>query len=85
MLTVEATKVGKETLAGSSSWWNGRRAAKRRSNVVDQVSAYFVPAVIALAAITFVVWMAAGAGFVPALRAADRGANDRLSLRRALP
>ena len=35
--------------------------------VVDQVSAYFVPVVIGLALLTFVIWLAAGAGFVPAL------------------
>ncbi len=35
--------------------------------VVDQVSAWFVPAVILLALVTFTIWMMMGAGFVPAL------------------
>jgi Cu+-exporting ATPase len=35
--------------------------------VVDQVSAYFVPAVIALALLTLAVWYLSGADFVPAL------------------
>ena len=35
--------------------------------VVDRVAAYFVPAVILLALLTFAVWLLAGAGFVPAL------------------
>jgi Cu+-exporting ATPase len=35
--------------------------------VADKVAAVFVPAVIALAFITFAVWLAAGAGFAPAM------------------
>ncbi|MEZ4836073.1 MAG: HAD-IC family P-type ATPase [Caldilineaceae bacterium] len=69
LLTVKATKVGKETALAQIiklvERAQGSKAPIQR--VVDQVSAYFVPAVIALAVITFVVWMAAGAGFVPAL------------------
>jgi Cu+-exporting ATPase len=35
--------------------------------VVDRVAAWFVPAVIIIALLTFGVWLLAGAGFVPAL------------------
>jgi Cu+-exporting ATPase len=69
LLKFEATKVGKETALAQIirlvEQAQGSRAPIQR--VVDQVSAYFVPAVIALAVLTFIVWMVSGAGFVPAL------------------
>ena len=69
LLKFEATKVGKETALAQIirlvEQAQGSRAPIQR--VVDQVSAYFVPAVIGLAALTFVIWMVSGAGFVPAL------------------
>ena len=69
LLKFEATKVGKETALAQIirlvEQAQGSRAPIQR--VVDQVSAYFVPAVIGLALVTFVVWYLGGAGFVPAL------------------
>lgn len=69
LLTFEATKVGKETALAQIirlvEQAQGSKAPIQR--VVDQVSAYFVPFVIGLAAVTFVIWLLSGAGFVPAL------------------
>lgn len=69
LLKFEATKVGKETALAQIirlvEQAQGSRAPIQR--VVDQVSAYFVPAVIGLALVTFVIWYLGGAGFVPAL------------------
>ena len=69
MLRIVATRVGKETALAQIvklvEQAQGSKAPIQR--VVDQVAAWFVPAVIGLALITFVIWFAAGAGFVPAL------------------
>ena len=69
LLTVKATKVGKETALAQIiklvERAQGSKAPIQR--VVDQVSGYFVPAVIVLALITFGVWMVVGGEFVPAL------------------
>jgi P-type Cu+ transporter len=69
MLTFKATKVGKETALAQIiklvEQAQGTKAPIQR--MVDLVSAYFVPAVVVFALITFAVWLAAGAGFVPAL------------------
>jgi Cu+-exporting ATPase len=69
LLTIEATKVGKETALAQIirlvEQAQGSRAPIQR--VVDQVAAYFVPAVIGIALLTFVAWWVLGAGFVPAL------------------
>ncbi len=69
LLGVEATKVGRETaLAQIIKLVEDAQGSKAPiQRVVDQVAAYFVPAVIVLAGVTFVVWMFAGAGFVAAL------------------
>lgn len=69
LIGVEATKVGRETALAQIirlvEEAQGSKAPIQR--VVDQVAAYFVPAVVGLACVTFAVWMLAGAGFVPAL------------------
>jgi Cu+-exporting ATPase len=69
LLKFEATKVGKETALAQIirlvEQAQGSRAPIQR--VVDRVSAYFVPAVIVIALLTFAFWLASGAGFVPAL------------------
>ena len=69
LLHFEATAVGRQTALAQIvklvEQAQGSKAPIQR--VVDQVSAYFVPAVIGLAVLTFVVWYFAGAGFVPAL------------------
>jgi Cu+-exporting ATPase len=69
LLGIQATKVGRETALSQIirlvEEAQGSKAPIQR--VVDQVAAYFVPAVIVLSGVTFVVWMLAGAGFVPAL------------------
>jgi Cu+-exporting ATPase len=67
-LKFEATKVGKETALSQIirlvEQAQGSKAPIQR--LVDQISAYFVPVVIALALITLAVWWI-NAGFVPAL------------------
>src|SRR5690606_24592937 len=69
LLTVEAGKVGKDTVLSQIirmvEQAQGSKAPIQR--VVDRVAAWFVPAVIVIALITFAVWLVAGAGFVPAL------------------
>ncbi len=69
LLTIEAGKVGKDTVLSQIirmvEQAQGSKAPIQR--VVDRVAAWFVPAVIVIALITFAVWLIAGAGFVPAL------------------
>lgn len=69
LLKFEATKVGKETALAQIirlvEQAQGSKAPIQR--VVDRVAAYFVPFVIVVAALTFVVWLFSDAGFVPAL------------------
>ncbi len=69
LLQFEATKVGRETALAQIirlvEQAQGSRAPIQR--LVDQVSAYFVPMVIGLAALTFILWLITGAGFTPAL------------------
>ena len=69
LLTIEAGKVGKDTVLSQIirmvEQAQGSKAPIQR--VVDRVAAWFVPAVILIALITFAVWFIAGAGFVPAL------------------
>ena len=69
LLHFEATAVGRQTALAQIiklvEQAQGSKAPIQR--IVDQVSGYFVPAVIVLAVLTFVVWYLAGAGFVPAL------------------
>jgi Cu+-exporting ATPase len=69
LLTVEAGKVGKDTVLSQIirmvEQAQGSKAPIQR--VVDRVAAWFVPAVIVIALVTFAVWLIAGAEFVPAL------------------
>ncbi len=69
LLKFEATKVGKETALAQIvklvEQAQGSKAPIQR--VVDQVAAYFVPFVIGMAVLTFVIWLFSDAGFVPAL------------------
>ena len=69
LLTIEATRVGRDTALAQIirlvEQAQGSKAPIQR--VVDRVAAWFVPAVIVLALLTFAVWLIAGAGFVPAL------------------
>lgn len=69
LLKFEATKVGKETALAQIiklvEQAQGSKAPIQR--VVDRVTNYFVPFVIVVAALSFIIWLAAGAGFVPAL------------------
>lgn len=68
-LKFKATKVGKETALAQIiklvEQAQGSRAPIQR--IVDQVSAYFVPAVIGFAFLVFAIWLFSGAGLVPAL------------------
>lgn len=69
LLKLRAVKVGKETALAQIirlvEQAQGSRAPIQR--LVDRVSAYFVPAVIVIALAVFAIWLASGAGFVPAL------------------
>ncbi|MBP9502969.1 MAG: copper-translocating P-type ATPase [Candidatus Promineofilum sp.] len=69
LLTVEAGKVGRDTVLSQIirmvEQAQGSKAPIQR--VVDRVAAWFVPAVIVIALLTFAVWLLAGAEFVPAL------------------
>jgi Cu+-exporting ATPase len=69
MLTIEATRVGRDTALAQIirlvEQAQGSKAPIQR--VVDRVAAWFVPAVIVIAVLTFVAWLIAGAGFTPAL------------------
>ena len=69
LLKFEATKVGRETALAQIiklvEQAQGSKAPIQR--VVDQVSAYFVPAVISIALVVFAIWWLAGGAFVPAL------------------
>ncbi|MAU00305.1 MAG: hypothetical protein CL608_24455 [Anaerolineaceae bacterium] len=69
LLKFEATKVGKETALAQIiklvEQAQGSKAPIQR--VVDRVAAYFVPFVITIAALTFIIWLFSDAGFVPAL------------------
>ncbi len=69
LLHFAATAVGRQTALAQIiklvEQAQGSKAPIQR--IVDQVSGYFVPAVIGLAVLTFVIWYLAGAGAVPAL------------------
>jgi len=69
LLRFEATRVGRETALAQIirlvEQAQGSRAPIQR--LADQVAAYFVPAVIAIALATFAIWLLSGAGFTPAL------------------
>lgn len=69
LLRFKATKVGRDTALAQIirlvEQAQGSKAPIQR--IVAQVSAWFVPAVISFALLVFIIWLAAGAGFVPAL------------------
>ncbi len=69
MLTFEATRVGKETALAQIikmvEQAQGSKAPIQR--IVDQVAAYFVPFVIGIALLTFVIWYVLTGDFVVAL------------------
>ncbi len=69
LLSIEAIHVGKETALAQIikmvEQAQGSRAPIQR--IVDQVAAYFVPFVIAMAVLTFIIWMAITGDFTVAL------------------
>ncbi len=69
LLKIEATKVGKETALAQIikmvEQAQGSKAPIQRQ--VDRVAAYFVPAVIVLAVLTFAIWWLATGDFVAAM------------------
>lgn len=72
MLRVKATRVGRDSaLSRIIAAVQGAQSSKARvQRMVDQVAAVFVPAVISIAAITFIGWLVSGAGLVAAIVAA---------------
>ena len=84
-LTFRATRVGADTVLARIirlvSEAQGSRAPIQR--LADVVTGYFVPAVLGLAALTFVVWFAFGPqpGAQPGRAQHDRRADHRLPLR----
>ena len=57
----EATKVGQDTaLTRSCGWSRRRRLQGPIQRLADRISAVFVPAVIGVAAVTFLVWLLLG-------------------------
>jgi Cu+-exporting ATPase len=69
LLTIEAARVGKDSVLSQIirmvEQAQGSKAPIQR--MVDRVAAVFVPVVIAIALLTFVVWMLADASFVDSL------------------
>lgn len=71
-LVVEATRVGSETtLAAMGRLVSEAQSAKAPiARLADRISGVFVPVVLAIAAITFVLWLLGGGGLDAALTAA---------------
>jgi Cu+-exporting ATPase len=69
LLKIEATRVGRETaLAQIVRLVEQAQGSKAPIQALaDKVAAIFVPTVIVIAALTFIVWFASGAGFTAAL------------------
>ncbi len=69
LLKIEAVKVGRETtLAQIVRLVEEAQGSKAPIQAVaDRVAAVFVPVVITIALVTFIVWLASGAGFIHAL------------------
>lgn len=69
LLTIEAMRVGKDTVLSQIirmvEQAQGSKAPIQRT--VDRVAAVFVPVVIIIALLTFIIWLLAGASFVDAL------------------
>ncbi|MGO9454881.1 MAG: heavy metal translocating P-type ATPase [Candidatus Binataceae bacterium] len=63
-LVIRAERVGAESLLAQIVQMVGAAQRSRApiQKLADRVSAYFVPAVLAVAVVTFIVWLAAGAG-----------------------
>ena len=71
-LVVRATRVGADTrLAGMARLVEDAQTGKAQvQRLADRISAVFVPVVLVLAALTFVVWLAVGGGVTAAFTAA---------------
>jgi Cu+-exporting ATPase len=71
-LVVEVTRIGRDTLLARirQSVVDAQAAKAPVQRLADQISAVFVPAVLAIAATTFVAWLAAGQGADAAMTAA---------------
>jgi Cu+-exporting ATPase len=69
LLKIEATKVGRETaLAQIIRLVEEAQGSKAPIQALaDKISAVFVPVVMVIAVLSFLAWLAAGAGFNPAL------------------
>jgi Cu+-exporting ATPase len=69
LLKIEATKVGRETaLAQIVRLVEEAHGSKAPIQAIaDRVSAIFVPVVVVIALLTFIVWLTGGPGFTPAL------------------
>ena len=78
-LTCRATRVGEDTTLSQIIQMVGDAAATKApiAKIADKVSGIFVPAVISVAVVTLVIWLAAGADFGFALA---RAISDRKSV-----
>jgi len=72
LLRIRATRIGADTtLSRIADLVNHAQSGKAQiQRLVDRVAAVFVPAVLAIATITFIVWIGIGGGFEQALTAA---------------
>ncbi len=79
----EATRVGEDTTLSQIIQMVSDAAATKApiAKVADQVSGVFVPAVIAIAVVTILVWLLAGQSVGFALAQGNFGAGDQLPLR----
>ena len=71
-ITIEATAVGSETAMGAiiRAVEDAQTTKTKMQRIADRVAGVFVPIVVAVAAVTFLVWAIFGAGAAPGLRAA---------------
>ncbi|WP_237153356.1 heavy metal translocating P-type ATPase [Oryzibacter oryziterrae] len=71
-LTVSVDAVGEDSTLGKITRLveNAQSGKAPLQRLVDRISAIFVPTVVGVAVLTFVLWMASGHGFEPAMAAA---------------
>ena len=78
----EASRVGEDTTLSQIIKMVSDAAATKApiAKIADKVSGVFVPAVICIAVVTFIVWIAVGKSFGFSLARGDFGARNQLSV-----